>query len=396
MTHHLMLVGVGYMGSGYVTAAERLGVDVTMVETAAHVQRLGDHVTNTFVTDGLSEDSWKEAALAAALQHGRPSGVVAFSEYQVMAAAAVQDLYGLSGPSDTAAAFSRDKRLQRETFAAHHLAQPEFRIVDGSGGLRSWVRERLPVIVKPTGKSGSEGVRVIESLDEFDDARESAHDDTYLVETLASGDEFSWEALVRNGEVLFENYTAKETTGPPSFVEVGHRAGQTFDESTLQRLTRLTRGVLAAISMGTGIVHLEFRTGTGGDSIMEVAVRTPGDRLMEVVGGTWGIDMFESVIRLALGMPLPAIPDSPIEFHGSWLPNSGPGVIESIEGIDRLHANPYVRNVQILANVGDEVRPLSSSGERLGCVLFAAPSHDELDDGIADARGAFSVKLTIG
>ncbi|GAA2149832.1 ATP-grasp domain-containing protein [Kitasatospora kazusensis] len=393
----LLIVGVGTMGRPYLDAAARLGVRVRAVEAAAaYDSRPADDGITYYRVDGGPEESWNQG-VNEALADAVPDGVLAFAEPQVIAGALAQDRLRLPGPSLHAAVVSRNKALQRTGFSAYGVPQPEFFLAAEVGRAREWMLERLPVVVKPLTQSGSSGVELVTDAEAVPEliARRTG-EGTVLVEQAVLGPEFSWEALVRDGEVLFENFTAKETTPPPYFVELCHRIGHRFeDRETADQVSALTRGVLGAIGMRTGLVHLEFRLGPEGPALMEIAVRTPGDYLADAVGLTYGFDLYEAVVRLALGLPLDGLlNDAPVRYAATFFPTAEPGRISAIEGVEEALAHPAVARIRLRKQVGDVVTPLTSSSARLGHVLVDAASPAEREEALDHVRK--HLRITVG
>jgi cysteine synthase A len=387
-----MMIGVGRMGRPYVTAARRLGLRVRAVEAASRVDAVADAVDGVHPCRGELDEQWVEAA-AAAVVAGRPDGVVAFSEPHVMAAALLQDRLGIPGPSLHAAALSRNKALQRATFAAHGVAQPDFMVTDDLPATTDWAAPRLPVVVKPLSSAGSAGVELVADLATYHEAAaRRAGERPLLVETAIGGPEFSWEALVQDGEVWFSNLTAKETTGPPHFVELVHRTGIELAATDAERVERFTAAVLAGLGMRTGLVHMEFRLTAAGPTLMEVAVRTPGDFLMELLGLTYGLDWFELVVRAALRMPLPDPPAGPIRYAASYLPTAAPGMVTEIRGLDEIRRHPCVVEAELRVAEGQTIAPLRSSAQRVGHVLLAADTREELEAALTFVRRTLEVR----
>ncbi len=388
----LLLVGVGLMGRPYLAAARRLGVRVHVVETAAALAALPDQPDHHTVTSGDSDEAWAAAAAAAAAAR-KPDGVVAFTEPQVLAAALVADTFAVPGPSLGAAVLSRNKALQRGRFAAAGIRQPEYLIAADLDAARGWAAVRFPVVLKSLSSAGSVGVELVAGEREWADAvRRRAGETPLLVERAIEGPEYSWEALVHEGGVWFSSITAKETTGPPHFVETGHRTAASVDAATTAAVDEFGRSVLAALGMGSGIVHLEFRLADSGPTLMEVAVRMPGDYLMDLLGLTYGIDWFEMVVRLAMSMPLPERPPQRVAHAAAHFPLAEPGIITSIEGLDVVRAHPAVERAGVLARVGDALAPVVSSQQRRAYVLLAASAPTELDDALDLARRSFVIR----
>ena len=383
----LMLVGIGRMGRPYLTAARRLGLRVRAVEATSRLDTLADDVVaSVHPCRGELDELWAEAANAAVLA-GTPDGIVAFSEHQVLAAALLQDALGLPGPSLYAAVLSRNKALQRGRFAAHGVRQPEYVVTDDLEAESDWAAERLPVVVKPLSSAGSAGVELVTDLDAYRElAVRRSGERPLLVETAVDGPEYSWEALVVDGDVWFSNTTAKETTGPPYFVEIAHRTGVELPPDDATRVDELATRVLSALRMRTGLVHLEFRLADAGPTLMEIAVRMPGDFVMDLLCLTYGVDWFELAVRAAVSSPLPDRPSRRVQYAASYLPIAVPGVVTEIRGIADVAAHPCVVEAFVRVGEGDEVEPVRSSVQRVGHVLLAADSSDELEAALAYVR----------
>ncbi|TGN75887.1 ATP-grasp domain-containing protein [Streptomyces bauhiniae] len=382
------------MGRPYLEAAARLGLRVRAVEAAAGWENRPVDLAERFHrVDGHEEEDWT-AAVARAVADRAPDGVVSFAEPHVLAGALAQERLGLQGPSLHAAVVSRNKALQRAVFAAHGVRQPEHLLVPDVAEARSWMLERLPVVVKPLTRAGSEGVELVRTAEEAAEivARRSG-EGKVLVEEAVQGPEFSVEALVRDSEVLFENVTAKDTTPPPYFVELTHRCAHRFEDDELASQVRaLTHGVLNAIGMRTGLVHLEFKVGRSGPALMEIAVRTPGDYLPDAVGLAYGFDLYEAVIRLALGMPVDKlIHTDPVSWPATHFPTAAPGTITGISGVEEVLAHPSVVRVRLRKKPGDTVLPLTSSSRRMGHVLVDAPSPTEREDALKHVRETLNI-----
>jgi biotin carboxylase len=388
----LMLVGVGRMGRPYLAAARRLGLQVRAVESVARAAALAGEVNDVRMCEGELDEHWVAAASAAAAT-GRPGGVVAFSEPQVMAAALLQESGRLPGPGIRAAVLSRNKALQRGTFAAAGVRQPDHLLTDDLRSAADWAGARMPVVVKPLSSSGSSGVELVTDADGYlRVARRRAGEGPLLVEAAVAGPEYSWEALVRNGQVWLSNTTAKETTGPPHFVEVSHRTGIRLAPEAAAQVEGLAAAVLRALRMGTGIVHLEFRLTAAGPTVMEVAVRTPGDFIMDLLGLTYDVDWFELVVRAAMALPLPPPPPGPVRYAASYLPVAAPGVVTRIRGLDEVLGHPAVVHAGLIVAEGDVIRPLRSSSQRAGHVVLAADTPEELEVALAEVRSTLVIR----
>lgn len=388
----LLLVGVGLMGQPYLAAARRLGLQVRAVEGAARAAGIADRLDGLHVARGELDELWAEGAWAAAVAD-RPDGVLAFTEWNVLGAALLQDRLGLPGPSLHAAVVSRNKALQRGLFASAGVRQPDYVVVDGLAAAADWVAGRLPVVVKPLSSAGSAGVELVATRAAFTEvAARRAGERSLLVETAVQGPEYSWEALIHDGAVWLSNTTAKETTEAPYFVEVAHRTGAALGAKVAAQVDELGAQVIGALGMRTGVVHLEFRLATDGPTVMEVAVRTPGDHLMELLGLTYGIDWFEALARLTMSLPLPEAPAGPVAFAASYFPSAPTGVVTEVAGLDAVLAHPAVVRAELTKQPGEVVAPTALGADRVGYVLLAADRPEKIEEALTFVRRSLVVR----
>jgi hypothetical protein len=119
---------------------------------------------------------------------------------------------------------------------------------------------------------------------------------------------------------------------------------------------------------------------------MEVAVRTPGDFLMDLLGVVHGVDWFEGVVRLALGLPLPDPPAAPVACAVAWIPPTEPGIVTAIEGLEAVRAHPSVLRADVWAEVGDEVQPVRWSADRRIVVLLSDPEPAAVEAALSFTR----------
>ena len=377
MPETVLLVGAGVMGRGYVEAARALGLRIVLIDPPEYRETYAGLVDVFLSPEGNTEADWLAAALRAAEEH-RPDGVVPFTEIHVQGAAWAQDLLGLPGPSLAATDTSRNKSVQRVLFARAGITQPEFTVAATAEHALRWSEDRYPVVVKPLRGMGSVGVRLVKNAAELtaDLARRDVAEQV-LVEQYVEFPEYSWEGLVRDGEVIFGNYTRKVTSGPPEFVELRHEVA--WCDLDLERLDPWTAQVTAALGVRTGLVHLEFRDDGSVAYPMELAVRMPGDHIMELMCRAYDHDFFASHIELALGRT-PLVPASAARSAGVvYVAAARPGRIEAVHGVTDAEQCPGVVRVGHKKKVGDLVDGLRSSADRVSHALLTAPDSAALN-----------------
>jgi biotin carboxylase len=397
----LLLVGMGKQGRQYLRRAHDAGVAVSILD---HERTLGSPEVQALLCPGDrtylvpekpgTEDTGMEEWLAAAgtaVAEAPPDGVLAFGEANVLPAAFLADELGLPGPGLRAALTSRNKFLQRETWRRAGLCQPGYCLAPDGASAAGWAAGRFPVVAKPLDGSGSQGVRVVSDEGELHawvDGESGGR--PFLCEELVSGPEYSCEVLLRGGEPVFTNVTAKLTTPPPYFVEVGHRVPARCPAETAAAIARLATAATAAIGMRTGIAHVEMRVMDGDPRLMEVAARTPGDFIMDLIRLATGVDLFESLVAVSLGRA-PRIAPVPRGVACVWFPDPPAGSPAPVEALRAAADLPGVVGVEVSAQPGSLVAPLRWSLDRVGSVVVRADDDDELDVRLDKVRALVNV-----
>ncbi|KOX11244.1 ATP-grasp domain-containing protein [Nocardiopsis sp. NRRL B-16309] len=365
------------MGRPYLRRAHERNLDVAILDspeafTWPETQAALTSSDTTYPVAGRDHEAWLSAA-SSALGDGPVRGVIAFSEPHVVAASMIAEELGLPGPGVRAALTSRNKVAQRELFARRGVPQPRHHVARDVEGALAWVDGAWPVVAKPVSGSGSAGVRIVgDEAGLRDWFAERTTDEPVLVEEYLSGPEFSIEAVTDRGRVVFSSVTAKTTTSPPLAVETEHRMPVEQDTGDL------LAEVVDALGMGSGILHLEFRSEPEGPRVMEVAVRTPGDYILDGVQAATGVDLYDAVIAVACGEEVP----EPRVSGGTaaiWFPTPEPGEVVKVEGAEAVSAREGVVKVEIDVEPGGTVNPLRSSMDRVGVVIVRADSSVELE-----------------
>jgi biotin carboxylase len=392
MSKRLLMVGIGMAGMPFLDSARRLGFAVHGVELPERKFGYVDRVCDFTDCRGLIDELWTEAANIA-VKSSRPDGVLGFYEAHAVAAATVQERLGLPGPSLWAAIISRNKGLQRAIFAAEGISQPEYIVVDDIGDAREWAAARLPVFVKPLSLTGGAGVEHLASDEALEAAvRRRSGTGRLVVETELAGPEYSWVAVVVDGEVKISNISSTETSGPPYFIELVHRTPATVTTGDREAIDAIASRVLTAVGMRTGVFQLECRMTAAGPSVIEVAVRMPGDNMMDMLEWTYGISWFDLLVLAAMGHGLPELPAGPASYAAGYGPALTGGIVTEITGWDEIREHPLVAQADLVVAPGRVVPVSTSSMELAGEILMRAPTSGELEEVLDFVRRSLRIE----
>ena len=216
----------------------------------------------------------------------------------------VAEQMGLAGNPYEAAVRAHDKQIMHQILTDAGVDCPKSNVQSPISNLQ------LPLIVKPTDRSGSLGVQKVERPEDLQPAIELAKRLSIageaIVEEFIEGREISVEMISQHGVHHALQITDKTTTGAPHFVELAHHQPSTLPAEMQTRIFAITRQALDALGLMNGASHSEYKiTQEGRIVVMEIAGRMGGDFIgSDLVQLSTGYDFVKGVIEVALGMPI--------------------------------------------------------------------------------------------
>lgn len=220
---------------------------------------------------------------------------------------AIVDRLHLKGPSYESAVLSADKRRMKDAFVACGVRTANYRTVESlDEGLLAAGEIEYPVILKVTDSSGSRGICVARNKCEFENAYKSVFPYTkktyILVEKFIEGKEFGAQALVVNGKVLFVmphgDIVFQGMTGVPIGHYVPYIIPSELEKDTVVQVER----AIQALRIDNAAVNADLIEHNGKVYVLEIGARVGATCLPEIVSQYFGIDYYEVILKVSLGM----------------------------------------------------------------------------------------------
>ena len=281
----------------------------------------------------------------------------------------VAEQMGLTGNSYESAVKAHDKHQMREALVKAAVDCPAYRVmVKGEDIVSKGLT--LPLIVKPSDRSGSLGVQKITQWTELEDAVRRAEEISIvgeaLVEEFIDGREISVETISCGGKHYPLQITDKVTTGSPHFVELAHHQPSSLLQDMQERIYEITRHALDALGITNGASHSEYKiTQEGRIVVMEIGGRMGGDFIgSHLVELSTGYDFLRGVIEVALGENV--VPIKTIHAYSGvyFLSAVTPEVLPFIK-----HAEQYPEIVAA-EQTDTELHELTCSADRSGYFMY--------------------------
>lgn len=328
----------------------------------------------------------REAVLKLARAE-RIDGVISpATDVAVSTAAYVAERLRLPGPPLPAATILTEKIRFRaflkerafpcpETFA---VAGPELRSALRFGG-RRW-------LVKPNRASGSKGVFIVASPEEFRlRAAESvafSADRSAVLEEYIEGTQHTCEGSLRDGRIAFCLTTDRFTVPPPHTATSGHRVPTRLDQAVQSRALQTIESIFVHLGVRSGAFDCDFVANGDAIHVIEMTPRLGGNSLARLVRAATGFDLVEYAVRHACGddTPVPKVAEvAPAAIMILGVPQAGRLALDIAE-LGRLREEPWVRHLILDVETGAAVLPFVNGRHRVGEALFVASSRDELDE----------------
>lgn len=308
--------------------------------------------------------------------------------------------FGLPDPVPAAAvAASTDKWEFRQV--CDRLGFPSYRSVAGTPGeelTRAARALRFPTLVKPVDSTGSRGVVPCGAPGSLPASvrHAVAHSPSgrVVVEEFLDGAHLTVEALVSGGRPVFHAVSARTLTPPPFFITATQTVPAVLPEPVAGRLAEMIEALCAELGFRGGPLNLDVVHGRDGELyLVEMGARSGGNGMAELVHTSYGIDLLEATIALAVGDPVVLTPRAPRPVMLWVLAADRAGTLVDIHGLAGVRAMPEVVDVRLFAEPGDHVLPYEQAANKLGYVLLAADSADALRRAAAVVAKGLDVEL---
>ncbi|MEV6757612.1 ATP-grasp domain-containing protein [Streptomyces sp. NPDC051214] len=277
----------------------------------------------TLVADMENAQEIARAVLAARIDD--VAGVLTVHEMGVFGAAYLRKELGLPGNADSTSTLCfRDKFLQKSRLPPH-VRRARCRYASHDTSFAELAGDLGEVfVVKPATGAGSLRTNIVRSAEEYARALEvfSGRSDVEVVaESFVDAPEVYMDGIWQNGSLRWSSmtrYHLSPLSAAHGGVLAAHLLDRRRDPGLFARMETLTGEVLAGLGAPDCVFHLEAFVEEAGLTFGECAIRLPGALSPQINQLTFGVDLFDAEISLALGeeltQPLEHVP--PERLHG--------------------------------------------------------------------------------
>jgi len=296
----LAVIGASYLQLPLVMKARQLSMEVHCFawEEGAVCREYADFFYPISVVE-------KERILDKCREVGIEGVMTIASDVAVITVNYVAHHLGLVANPLSSTEITTNKYKMRDCFARHGIPSPSYAIVEGTAPL-TLANFQYPVIVKPTDRSGSRGVTLVESATELEAAVLQAQAESFahqaIIEEYVVGKEVSVESISFEGKHYILQITDKVTTGAPHFVELEHHQPSMLPVSIQEEIKKWVPRALDALQIKNGASHSELKIMQDGQiRFIEIGARMGGDFIgSHLVRLSTGYDFLQGVLEVSM------------------------------------------------------------------------------------------------
>lgn len=235
-----------------------------------------------------------------------------------------------------------------------------------------------PIHVKPFDKAGTVGHHMIRDPRDVDKIDDSEF--PLLMESHLEGQEFSCEAFIHNGKVMFLNITEYVELGHTNFIPASPSL-----EKWRPQITAEIEKLVTAFEIDYGIIHPEFFLAPNGTLYFgEVAARVPGGHIFELIEKAYGFSPFQAQVlcsdpdttqeELEAFFPVEVV--SAKGIAGSLMVYPNVKKVNKLNIPDELKNHPYFEKHDMFIPITSKVAERVGFGNHYGTIFFFGKDSD--------------------
>lgn len=370
----VVIIGANSFQNPLILKAKEMGYETHVFAWASG--DIGEKTADYFYPISITE---KEQILEKCKEIQPKAVMTIASDLAVVTVNYLADKLGLTGNNPQFSKICTNKYEMRKAFERANVRVPKFKNVGPNEEIN--IDEfKMPVIVKPTDRSGSRGITKVENKlqlkQAIQDSIEQSFEKRAIVEEFIRGEEYSCECISYKGKHNFLAITKKFTTGAPHFIETGHIEPSGLSNEKIEEVKKEVFKALDALNIENGPSHSEFKIDEEGNiGIIEIGARMGGDCIgSDLVKISTGYDFLKLTIDVALGKEpkLEKVSEPKIAVIKFIFEKRELDKLEKIK-------EKYLDTIHYISEISDINHKIVDSSSRYGYYILACNSEEQLE-----------------
>jgi hypothetical protein len=404
---HIVFVAPFFMAATlrFVSGAAALpGVRLSLVSQdplerlpAALRQRLVGHWR---VRDAFDPQQLIDATRELSRRFGPVERLIASLEQLQLPLAQAARALGLPGLDPDVALRFRDKHVMKSAFREAGVPCARSRLVRDAASARAFVAEvALPIVVKPPAGAGARNTYRVDSLEQLEQvlaAEPPRADAPLLYEEFLRGEEFSFDCVLRDGDVLWHSISAYRpsplTVVENPWIQWCVLLPRELDDAQFAPIRAVGPRAIAALGRVTGMTHMEwFRRPDGTVAISEVAARPPGAQFTTLISHAHSTDFYSAWPKMMIFDELD-VGARAFAVGAAYLRGMGTGRVAGIEGLEEVRRE--FGSLIVEADLPQPGAAQPEGYEGAGYLIFRHPDTATVENALRRTVQCVRIRLT--
>lgn len=368
-----------------------LGAGRWQIPTIKMVKELGVKILATDMNpnaDGFRYADFHEVAnitdVAETLKVARKQGIdgiMPISEYGVKTAAYIAEALGLVGLKPEIAEMAVDKELIAIQLKKHKIPTPETECVTDFNGAKMCAKQLgFPLVFKPTDNmGGSRGVKKVYKIEDLEDGFKHAMSFSkvkrLIIQEYVCGVEHDVDSSIYKNDhhvlTISDKIFPTEPKNHPHYNVRSLNYPTYAPPKKIQKIKDAVIRAAKAINIPFGPTHIEVIHNDEKEYVIDFAARGGGGHIFStIIYHSSGVNAVQESARMFLGREPTNL--DPIVQRGSvyyFFRTMCGGIVKNITGVEEARKIRGVADLEIVVKIGDVLKPLTHSTQRLGfCV----------------------------
>ena len=382
----IIIIGGGYAQLPIIEEAKQLGYESIVVDDRPNIP--AEKTADTVLKVGRYDIN----AICSAISKIKIDAIVTGgSDKGVLEMSLLAEKFGVpSYVSPNIARLPTEKNEMQSFLQSSGVHTPRTITVSDKTELSIALKEiGYPAVIKPADGIGQVAVSRVDNSEQaftaFEQACSISRNGTVLVQTFLEGGEFGVNGFVING--CFHLLTISERNASQvSSNSFGVAYSKKYPAySAMQFKDKIVTEVTKAVdSLGLRFspIYCQLKLTNGQPIILEIMPRLGGGEDPRLVHYATGVNICKATILASLGMTF-TLQDITDEFHYDAVVMkflvAKEGKITSISGLEEARKVPFIKQIICYALVNDSVKIRGSSSDRLGVVIAAGDTLENVE-----------------
>jgi biotin carboxylase len=408
----LLIPSHSYRTSDFMRAASDLDINVIVgIDT--------EFIVKTDQESVIALDFSDPDKAAEAISQFRPEididAILAVDDAGTLIAAKASQILELPHNSVSSVELTRDKYALRTALSVSRLPSPGYKLFDiaqSEDDLRDIGDSmKYPVVLKPRGLSGSQGIIRADSCIEFTEAfsrikgilesensrKECGADllTSILVEDYVSGPEFALEGVLSRGNLtVLALFDKPDPLIGPFFEETIYVTPTRYSDDVQVQIISTVQSACRNLGLTHGPIHAEVRLEKNEVFLIDLAGRSIGGLCSRTLSFGSGLSLEEIILTHAVGDDINQLNRESLAAGVMMIPIPAAGIFQKVSGVDKAESISGIESVSIIPTSGDEVIPLPDGNEYLGFILGKGKSPQTVEKSLREAHDQLDFEIT--